>query len=375
MKTRLLLLIPVIITILMVQVFSGCAQNQPQQTSTLLKFKKTVYTDREGTGLEAFSFLMPSDWQFDGGIWWILDQPAMPANSSIKIFNPAGNEEFEVLPNSCFFWTTNLQTLGMFPPGSKYFGSTVKKPVSAVKALNDIIVPWVRGKMPGLKVISVNEFPEMTEFLGIGKNNSALFKNEAEAAKIRITWQKNEIPMEEEIWGVVEKITFPVKGSFGVTYNTLWYIHYLISFKAEKGKLESHTKTFQTITSSFTINPKWQAKYENMMEYLAQQQIQQIRSVGELSRMLSQMSDKMRTEQLEQFEQRSSVYDKVAQMQSDNTLGIDRYFDPYEGREVELPSGYNHAWCNNRGEYILTDNPNYNPNVGDNLTWQPIGKK
>ena len=112
-----------------------------------------------------------------------------------------------------------------------------------------------------------------------------------------------------------------------------------------------------------------------MIEYLAQQQIQQIRSVGELSRMLSQMSDQMRTDQLEQFEQRSNVYDKVAQMHSDNILGIDRYFDPYEGREVELPSGYNHVWCNNLGEYVLTDNPNYNPNVGDNLTWQPLEKK
>jgi len=375
MKTRFLSLILVAIMTLIIPAVTGCAQNQPQQSTSLVKFKKMVYTDSEGTGLEAYSFLMPSDWQFEGGIWWILDQPAMPANSSVRVFNPAGTEEFEVLPNFCFFWTTNLQTLGMFPPGSKYFGSTVKKPVSAVKALSDLVVPTARGNMTDVKVISNNEFPELIEVLGIGKNNSGAVTDRAEAAKIRITYQKSGIAMEEEIWGVAEQITFPVKGMFGVTYNTLWYIHYLISFKAEKGKLEDQTKTFQTITSSFKINPKWQAKYEHVIEYLAQQQIQQIRNVGELSRILSQMSDQMRTEQLQQFEQRSNVYDKVAQMHSDNILGIDRYFDPYEGREVELPSGYNHVWCNNRGEYVLTDNPNYNPNVGDNLSWQSIEKK
>lgn len=375
MKTRFLYLILVVVNFLIIPVLTGCAQNQSQQTTPLLKFKKMVYTDREGTGIEAFSFLMPSDWQFEGRMWWLLDQPAMPANSSIRVFNPAGAEEFEVLPNSCFFWTTNLQLLGMFPPGTKYFGSTVKKPVSAGKALSDLVVPWIRGNMPELKVVSGNEFPELIEVLGIGKNNSEGLSNKAEAAKIRITYQKNGIPIDEEIWGVVEQISFPVKGMFGVTWNTLWYVHYLVSYKAEKGKLEEHTKTFQTITSSFKINPKWQAKYGHMIEYLAQQQIQQIRSVGELSRMLSQMSDQMRTDQLEQFEQRSNVYDKVAQMHSDNILGIDRYFDPYEGREVELPSGYNHVWCNNLGEYVLTDNPNYNPNVGDNLTWQPLEKK
>ena len=375
MKTRLLYVILVVIIAIIIPAENGCAQNTSQQSASLLKFKKMVYTDREGTGIEAFSFLMPSDWQFEGGIWWLLDQPAMPANSSIRVFNPASAEEFEILPNSCFFWTTNLQLLGMFPPGSKYFGSTVKKPVSANKALTDLVVPWVRGSMPELKVVSDNEFPELVEVLGIGKNNSEGLSNKAEAAKIKISYRKNGIPIDEEIWGVVEQFSFPVKGMFGVTWNTLWYVHFLISFKAEKGKLEEHTKTFQTITSSFKVNPKWQAKYEHMMEYLAQQQIQQIRSVGELSRMLTQMSDQMRSENLAQFEQRSNVYDKVAQMHSDNILGIDRYFDPYEGREVELPSGYNHVWCNNLGEYVLTDNPNYNPNIGDNLTWQPLEKK
>ena len=150
MKTRLLYVILVVIIAIIIPAVTGCAQNPSQQSASLLKFKKMVYTDREGTGIEAFSFLMPSDWQFEGGIWWLLDQPAMPANSSIRVFNPASAEEFEILPNSCFFWTTNLQLLGMFPPGSKYFGSTVKKPVSANKALTDLVVPWIRGSMPEL---------------------------------------------------------------------------------------------------------------------------------------------------------------------------------------------------------------------------------
>jgi len=71
--------------------------------------------------------------------------------------------------------------------------------------------------------------------------------------------------------------------------------------KADKGRLEAQTKIFQTISSSFRPNPKWYAKYSNVIEYLAQQQITQIRSMGELSRMLSQASDQMRTEQLSQF--------------------------------------------------------------------------
>jgi hypothetical protein len=42
---------------------------------------------------------------------------------------------------------------------------------------------------------------------------------------------------------------------------------------------------------------------------------------------------------------------------------------------VELPSGYNNAWCNNRGEYILVDDPNFNPNESSNLNWVPMKKQ
>ncbi|MCB0555927.1 MAG: hypothetical protein KDD02_20445, partial [Phaeodactylibacter sp.] len=139
-----------------------------------------------------------------------------------------------------------------------------------------------------------------------------------------------------------------------------------------QGELEKHAKVFQTIIYSFRLNPQWYAKYSNMIEYLAQQQIQRIHSIGELSRMLSQMSDQMRAENLAQFEARGKVYDQASQDFSDYMLNIDRYYDPFEGREVELPSGYNHAWSNNLGEYILTDDPNFNPNVGSNLHWENL---
>lgn len=299
----------------------------------------------------------------------------MPATSAFRVYNTKGKEEFEVFANRCFFWTTNLQLLAMFPPGAKYFGSTVKLPVNAQNALKKIILPQERQNYPDFKITSQTDLPELVEALGAGKQAQSIGSSKASGAKTRINYRKNGIEMEEEFYAVVENITFPIQTMRGPVFNTIWYVDYIFSFKAEKGKLENQTKIFQTITSSFKLNPKWYAKYTNVIEYLAQQQIRQIKSIGEFSRMLSQVSDQIRTDQLEQFESRGKVYDKVSEKFSDNTLGIDRYFDPYEGHEVELPSGYNHAWCNNNGEYVVTDNPNYNPNVGSNLNWQELPKK
>jgi hypothetical protein len=335
----------------------------------MLKFKHFSYVDQQGAGMEAFSFLMPADWIFEGGIRWILDNPAMPSVTAFRLFNPEGDEVFEVFPNHCYFWTTNQGLLGMFPPGSKYFGSMVKQPVNAQNALRSIILREHRSGQQNLQIIKDEPQPELAKALTQGH------VGEASGAKLRISYQENGILMEEEFYAVVEQITFPVQSMYGVFYNTIWYVDYIFSFKAKAGELESHTDVFQTITTSFKVNQKWYAKYNHMIEYMAQKEIRQIHSVGEFSRMLSRMSDQMSDEKMQQFEASNNVYDKVAENYSDHLRGVDKYYDPFEERHIDLPSGYSHAWCNNNGEYIVTDNPNLNPNVGSNLTWKPMDPK
>ena len=118
-----------------------------------VKFKRYSYTDREGTGLEAFSFLMPVDWLFNGGLIWILDNPGMPATAAFTVSNSKGAEEFEVFPNQPFFWTTNQQLLGMFPSGSRYFGNEVQPVMNASQALQQIVLPRFRNHVGNLRVI------------------------------------------------------------------------------------------------------------------------------------------------------------------------------------------------------------------------------
>jgi hypothetical protein len=368
--------------ILLLPMLLSCCYTSSQQSdagkgvnSKVLRFRKYIYVDHAGTGLEAFSFLMPSDWKFEGEMQWILDNPAMPSVTAFKVFSPGGKEQFEVFPNHCFFWSNNQQLLNMFPPGSRYFGSVVMRPVTAQIALRNIILNEQRHGFTALKILKDENVPELPKALGAGKQAQGFGSSEATGAKLRVSYIKDGVAIEEEFYAVVESMSFPVQSMYGTFYNTLWYIDYIFSFKAESGKLESNTQIFQTITNSFKLNPQWFAKYSNVIEYMAQQKITQIKSLGDFSRMLSRMSNQISDEKMQQFESRGKVYDEVSQKFSDNTLGIDRYFDPFEGKEVELPGGYNQAWSNNNGEYIMSDNPNFNPNVGSNLNWEPLKKK
>jgi hypothetical protein len=42
---------------------------------------------------------------------------------------------------------------------------------------------------------------------------------------------------------------------------------------------------------------------------------------------------------------------------------------------VELPAGYRNVWGNANGEYILSDNANYNPNVGGTQSWRQMQRQ
>ena len=65
----------------------------------------------------------------------------------------------------------------------------------------------------------------------------------------------------------------------------------------------------------------------------------------------------------------------IAQSLSDSIRGVERYYDPNQGREVELPAGYTNVWGNPLGEYVLSESPSFNPNQGSNLHWQQIQRR
>ncbi len=51
------------------------------------------------------------------------------------------------------------------------------------------------------------------------------------------------------------------------------------------------------------------------------------------------------------------------------------YHAPATGCAVELPNGYRNGWVNGRGECIVTDSVNFNPNVELERHWQKLERQ
>jgi len=52
--------------------------------------------------------------------------------------------------------------------------------------------------------------------------------------------------------------------------------------------------------------------------------------------------------------------------------GVETYRDPYLGRDVQLPSDFEHVWVSRSGEYVLSHEAQYDPNVGSTQNWERL---
>lgn len=348
---------------------------QGQASASTVRFKTFKYIDRQGIGIEAFSMLIPADWQFEGGIQWMLDNPAMPAVSAFRVTNSKGSEEFEAFPNHMFFWTNNQMILSMFPVGARYFGAEVRPPLNPTDFIQNILVPRFRGNVSDVRVAGVENLPELARQLGVETQSYPGVTTSVDGGKVKIEYRRDGRLMEESIYAVIESFTYPIQTMYGTVSNMNWIGEYLFSFKAEKGKLDASSKVFQTMVNSFRMNPQWFNKYSQLTEYLIRNQIQQIQRIGEVSRIVSQTSNEISDMIMETYENRQAVYDKISTNFSQAIRGVDEYYDPIAEQPVELPIGYDRAWTNSLGEYILSDDYSFDPNAGSNRNWQQMQRR
>lgn len=323
------------------------------------------------TGIEAFRLLIPKGWLAEGKIAW-SSNPALPAQARFRFYNPNGTEELNFFPTQSYFWTNNRMFLSTNPPGSLRFGTLVMRPLDLSAAFSQVIIPHFRSGVSGIKIVQAKEVPELAK---IAKGQPAYgVRSSAEGGKVMIQYQTQGRLMEEEVYAAVSQFIADMPGSAftGNYFINYWYIDYIFSFKAEKDRLNSQSKIFQTMIYSLKVNPRWFAKVANVKEMMAQNIIRGIKRIGRIGEMIARAGSELREDQMRAWEQRQQAQDRIARNFSDYIRGVDRFQDPFAGKEVELPSGYGRAWANNGGEYIVSDSPSYNPNIDSNLHWEEL---
>lgn len=348
-------------------VLAGLFAVMSVEAADVLRFKKVSIADQPGMiGGEAFSFLAPVDWQVTGGIVWRA-HPTMPATVAMRVTAPNGVEQFECFPTVGFSWGGYLPITG-FPQGSNYLGNEVQPPVcDAIAYLKERHLPRVRGHLAG-QVVGEEALPKLAEAARAAEPAPAFGGPEMQftAGRVRIAYELNDTPVEEDFYCVLNSISLPN------TNMVIQVADKLCALRASRGQLAAVTKVGETIIHSTRISMQWFNQYAQLCQALTQMQMQRIQAVGEISRIISRTNREISDMMMKTYENRQSSQDHINKNWSQYMRGVEEYQDPIAGQPVELPSGYNNAWVNGNGEYIVTDSHLFNPNEEVGGNWQRL---
>jgi DNA-directed RNA polymerase subunit RPC12/RpoP len=349
------------------------AQNAQQAGETVsgISLRPFAYFDPQ-SGLEAFSILVPQDWQVNGGITWVPERPAAPVSSALQMVNPNGLEAFEAFPILYFTWSNNPMIQMTNPTGSLYFGYEVRQPMPARNAMRQLVLPRYR-KFRDLSIIDEGPANELEQIaLRSQVNTGQGGQYSTDSVRMRLHYTFNQQPAAEEISSVAEYVRIVIPGLFGHMENVYWTMGYLTSFRAERTHLDNYIDLYRTIFATIKINPASTAVVQQVSQGLTGNTIHSINQIGALSRQISRNYNEISDMNLRGWQERSAAYDRISENFSQTIRGVDPYFDPNTGQNIELPSGYTQAWSTPLGEYLLSDDPKFNPNIGSNQNWTPL---
>ena len=155
---------------------------------------------------------------------------------------------------------------------------------------------------------------------------------------------------------------------------TLWSSDRACSFPAPRGLLDRMSPLMAMVVATARINLDWFATYSCARRMYDERLRQGIRGARALSETITRNNEEIRRMFEQSYRERTAADDRIQQRFSEYIRGVETYQNPFENRPVQLPSGYSHVWVSQGGEYILSNEANFNPNIGSNVEWRPIGR-
>jgi hypothetical protein len=155
--------------------------------------------------------------------------------------------------------------------------------------------------------------------------------------------------------------------SRGAIYD--WHVILVTCFRAPKGKLDENDKLFRLILGTIHADAQWQ-QYSNAVITALYSKKQE--EEAKQSAVIAQL----------QAYAIASINGVVANQQRGSNIsafgadqlvrGVQTFRDPRTGATFELSNQYDHAWLNGSNQYVMSDDPNFNPNGHVDGSWTSL---
>jgi len=325
--------------------------------------------------LPVLDLLIPSTWDFKSNVAFNTTSGCISDMFSVawEAKSADGSIAFQGAPDSSWQYADDPAALhNLTDPSRRQINAQgkpcpVKKPMKAEDYFRQNVFTIFPS---GSTVVSVEPFPELNQIarkqLGLPPDDAGKAGNsQTEAIRARVEFQKDGKAMED--WVALVVLTRTYRQGRGAFYDC--HAIDFMALRALKGKLDANDKLFKVMISSLRPEAKWQ-DYSN--GFLAWRYQVEAKKEAQIDAIIANFQNQVAQtlSEVTANQQRGSL--NAAYGADQGIRGVQTFRNPATGATMELSNLYDHAWLNGSNEYIMSDDPNFNPNGQLNGDWDQL---
>jgi hypothetical protein len=141
--------------------------------------------------------------------------------------------------------------------------------------------------------------------------------------------------------------------------------------RAPAGELERQSQLYTTMIASIRPNMNWANAVQQIQMNIANVELVEAAKRAAIGAETNRVISAAITQQ---YQEQQRVQDRLADSFSQTQRGVEHFIDPSSHERVELSAGYRQAWSNGNGEYILSDDVNFDPSVSLHENWTQLNR-
>jgi len=327
--------------------------------------------------VEAYSLLLPKGWTSEGGISWLVGNPCTSeiVANRFTARAPDGRMQLDFFPIRSWQWNDSPMMLQQLRANQQSYARSceVLPPVDAAQYLEQAFAPEL-----GARVLSVERADELSRIMEekARQNAAAMQSAGLQNVQYRPSAVLGSLRFADGAAGLalcaVNQTVFHMQdflnGGTIASYQCQADVKVALRFPQEQEP--QARKLLATAMSSLRINPDWQAAVSQVFMNIGRvtQQEQAKRAA-----IRQQTQAEISAIQQRTWEDGQASRDRMHTAWGQTIRGVDPWVDP-SGAQIELSAGYDEAWSRADGTYILSNDPNFDPNVVLQEDWKKLEK-
>jgi hypothetical protein len=202
--------------------------------------------------------------------------------------------------------------------------------------------------------------------------------SKSDAARVVLAYDVNGRPVEESITAVINIVvrqtmspSAAMQGGMGKVNSYSITAASVFGMRTPAGELERQSQLYSTMIASIRPNMNWVNAAQQIELNIANVQMTEAIKRAAINAETNRAVSSIITQQ---YQEQQRVQDRLADSFSQSQRGVEHFIDPSSRERVELSAGYRQAWSNGNGEYILSDDVNFDPSVSLHENWTQLNR-